>query len=128
MIGILQDHVARLGIGDDVFKIAQVYGLLDGDQLRRGVRGYHLAMIAIRKVRAARPIPRPAIWAGLEKAPEQTNQRHHQTRQPMLSSSHADVEIGPAAIDVAMQPVKPRVSRSALALLSQSPRRGSQKV
>ena len=102
MVGVLEHQIAGRGVGDDLFQIAQVHVLLNGDQLRRRIQGHDLAVVAIGK---GRPVRR--IGAQQSRAAQETHGWGQNAGQPVLSRPDADVEIGPAGIDIAVQPVEP---------------------
>ena len=111
MLRVLQDDVAGARVGDDALQVGDMYILVDSHQLRGGFQRHDLAMISIGKG----GLPRLLLLRPEQAEPPQDgNDAVDQRGEPVLACADADIQIGPARIDIAVQPVKERVSGDAL--------------
>ncbi len=102
VIGVLQHDVAGAGVGEYLLQVGQADLFLDGDQLLGCLQWHDLAVVSIGEGDGIGTVG----WPGRKQPGQPTHERPEDTGQRMLSGPDANVKVGPASIDVSVQPVK----------------------
>ena len=117
MVGVLQHDVPRRRVGDDMLQIAEIDVLLDSDELGGCRQRDDLTVVRISET--DRPLGavghhndsrRPPIGPAADEAIDPTDHRPRALRQWVFSDADADVQMGPARVDITVQPIEERVA------------------
>ena len=129
VIGILQHDVAGPLVGNHLLQVFQANLPVEGYQLFGALQAHHLAVIALGKS--------PAVWRRstalrcfrprLQQLLQQPPQRLEGAGQAVLAGADTDIEIRPAGIEVAVDPVAQR-HPAAPAFPPEGPGRGFEQV
>ncbi len=100
MVGVLQDDGAGALVGDDLLQVRDADLLVDGDQPAGRLERDSLAVVGIGKPDIGlRQLVRLLLC---DQFVDPADDRRKPFRERMIALADADIEIGPAPVDVAM--------------------------
>jgi hypothetical protein len=121
VIWILEHDVTGSSIGNHLLQVPEADLLVHRDQLNYLIQRYGLTVVRIGK--CCPFVNRLVASLGAEEPEQPAGDGTQDASQAMLAGRHADVQIGPAGVHVAVHAVKPREPWTALRLLQKGLRR-----